>query len=88
MSKSELRDKLKKTLADYDCKDINVIEAIDRVKQYANTLVEEAYKKGYNSGWVKANRLMNPKNLEHFAAQLEKSAKSVRGAIASLKEEL
>ena len=47
----------------------------------------KAYLKGYNSGWVKSNRLKaKPKAIEYFADQLDIASNVLREALEKLKD--
>lgn len=49
------------------------------------SIEQEAYKKGYNSGWVAANRNTGTKKYIYFAEQLEDAASKLRNIEAELK---
>jgi hypothetical protein len=63
-------------------------ELLDKYKAEAHrrlqVLMDGARLRGYNSGWVKANRLTaKPEAVEYFASQLEQAAKILREASLS-----
>lgn len=58
------------------------------IETHESEAVKAAYDKGYNSGWVKANRLNDkPESAEYFAGQLELAAQTIRKAIKQLQDD-
>jgi hypothetical protein len=64
-------------------KGITRSEAKAAISAHMQAECEKARLKGYNSGWVKANRLtQKPEAIEYFANQLEAAAATLREAIS------